>query len=350
MEKDYKVFEGNMEYLDKQIEKINKRARKNNLKEISYVINKEYFEDILEGKGEKEEIVKYFDITLQADEVKIEGYLILASLNHTYAGSGNIIKTLSDKEIPVTYKTIDGNCDHCGTNRRRKETVLLEDENGKIIQVGKSCLKDFLGMDINDKMMYMEFLHMFEYDENSLDEINPKNADSYKFEKYINTIGLLNIANEVIKHFGYVKTVDEFERESTKAKSLKLYNQMDCNRWISEEIDIHNKVSVKGYEDIEVLEALQWIQAQENNNSYINNLQILCKSEYVNYRETGILCSLMTCYYKSKERENNKAVKEESEKKIKEAINNEYFGNVGDKIQLDVIYYLIYKLIFYALF
>nr|NLI49103.1 hypothetical protein [Propionibacterium sp.] len=39
-----------------------------------------------------------------------------------------------------------GECDHCHTHRPRRSTVLVaHDDTGQLLQVGRSCLKDFLG-------------------------------------------------------------------------------------------------------------------------------------------------------------------------------------------------------------
>lgn len=337
MLKNYTVLEANIEKLNTMIEKINKRAKKINQTEISYTIDKEYFVDL--NKDNKleatENIVKYFDITLNAEPIKITGYTILASINHTYE-SGNIIKTLSDKEIPEKYKTIDGICEHCNTNRRRKETVLLQNEQGNIIQIGKSCLKDYLGYDINDKLSYMDLLTEIENE----DFTTISNIDGVKFAKYINTMKLLNISNLLIKSFGYVKTKNEYgERNTnnTKDRTLNLYCENNIYRttisgqqmYTNEEIAIYNTINSANYKDDEVIEAIGWIKQQNNNSDYINNLQVLANNEYINYKETGILCSFMVCYYKVQEHE-------QKQKKQTEQIKNEYVGTVGEKIQTEL--------------
>jgi hypothetical protein len=317
MLKEYRVLEWNMEKLDSMVEKINKRALKLNQKLITYTINSESFETI---KGENgKTIMKVFDITLDAEPVQITGYTILASINHTYGG-GNIIKTLGDIPIPEKYRTIDGVCDHCGTNRRRKETVLLQDSEGNIVQVGKTCLHDYLGFNINDKLKYMDMLQVFE----ETDFFFVGGDDSYKFAKYISVKDLLNIANLLVKKYGYVKT--QSEKMSTKEKALMIYYRDRILFWDEYEKEVLETVTQKDYVDKEVLEALEWIKTQDSSSDYISNLKILSQNEYINIRETGILCSLMACYYNAQNKENQK-------KKEMQELNNEYVGTVGEKIE-----------------
>jgi hypothetical protein len=40
-----------------------------------------------------------------------------------------------------------GHCDHCNTNRRRALTFVLAHDDGRVVQVGRTCLNDYLGVD-----------------------------------------------------------------------------------------------------------------------------------------------------------------------------------------------------------
>jgi hypothetical protein len=44
----------------------------------------------------------------------------------------------------ITEKMV---CEHCGINRKRNATYIVQDCNDKTLQVGSSCLQDFLGVD-----------------------------------------------------------------------------------------------------------------------------------------------------------------------------------------------------------
>ena len=46
----------------------------------------------------------------------------------------------------TAYRHGGNDCDHCGFNRRRKQTyVLYEAETGELRQIGSTCLKDYTG-------------------------------------------------------------------------------------------------------------------------------------------------------------------------------------------------------------
>lgn len=52
----------------------------------------------------------------------------------------------------------DGHCDHCGTVRPRKYLYVLQDPDGRQIQVGHTCLRDHLGMDTPQNVLWRFYL------------------------------------------------------------------------------------------------------------------------------------------------------------------------------------------------
>ena len=79
---------------------------------------------------------------------KLGDYEFVASLEYVDETKENLIKKISDDVfVPSIYKTRN-ECDHCKTNRNRKYTVVLKDKDNNYIQVGKSCVKDYIGVDL----------------------------------------------------------------------------------------------------------------------------------------------------------------------------------------------------------
>ena len=48
-------------------------------------------------------------------------------------------------------------CEHCGINRKRNATYIVQDCNDKLVQVGSSCLEDFMGVDPAAAVNSIEF-------------------------------------------------------------------------------------------------------------------------------------------------------------------------------------------------
>ena len=62
-------------------------------------------------------------------------------------------------ELPDWARSLDMTCQHCNTKRNRNEVFILYDvDTQKFIQVGRTCLKDFLGVDVTQWLAHAEWL------------------------------------------------------------------------------------------------------------------------------------------------------------------------------------------------
>ncbi len=84
-------------------------------------------------------------LTLTGETPRIQGWRFIATLQHL--DGENVVRTLPGEDLPVEYRTRGPMCDHCCSLRRRNDTYVLRHEDGRTIQVGSSCLEDFLGSD-----------------------------------------------------------------------------------------------------------------------------------------------------------------------------------------------------------
>ncbi len=73
---------------------------------------------------------------------RINGWSFVARIDH--APELNTVAKAGDRDLPARFWTAPATCDHCALDRRRKTTYVLTDGD-KLVQVGASCLGDFLG-------------------------------------------------------------------------------------------------------------------------------------------------------------------------------------------------------------
>lgn len=86
-----------------------------------------------------------FAVTISGEPPRYQGWRFVAAVD---AVEGGIVlryppgaeATLANDQLRA------GECDHCHTTRDRRSTVLVaHDDTGQVLQVGRTCLKDFLG-------------------------------------------------------------------------------------------------------------------------------------------------------------------------------------------------------------
>lgn len=57
----------------------------------------------------------------------------------------NLVRTAADEECPVEYRDAPEQCLHCGHARKRNRTYVIRHEDGRLTQVGSTCLDEYLG-------------------------------------------------------------------------------------------------------------------------------------------------------------------------------------------------------------
>lgn len=87
-------------------------------------------------------------LTITGETPRYAGWTFAAALTHVEGET--VIRAAS--EIPSRYRTTGGVCEHCKLVRSRGETYVVRHEDGRTMQVGSTCLADFLGDDAADKL------------------------------------------------------------------------------------------------------------------------------------------------------------------------------------------------------
>lgn len=142
----------NKSMVEEQIEKLNKRARKLFLPMITLTWGKAYIEQRT-IQGLKADILVMSCELVGPMEVSFDGWEFIATLQHLPTGE-NIVRAISDEHpIPPEYRDCGSNCQHCQVNRYRKDTYLVRHKGSKFMQVGSSCIKDFLGGNSPDNIL-----------------------------------------------------------------------------------------------------------------------------------------------------------------------------------------------------
>jgi len=152
---DYAIPEKNWEAAQKKLSALRRRATKLGVNGLTYEVKGEEVRKMdtgkydLDGRPVKVEVL-YVLVEVTGDAPVIAGYTFAATIEHTE--EGNVIRSVpgSDLEAPTCYRTASRVCEHCNKIRSRKDTYLVRnDETQEWFQVGKTCLRDFLGEDVD---------------------------------------------------------------------------------------------------------------------------------------------------------------------------------------------------------
>lgn len=327
----YAIHEGNMERLMKKITRIQNKCRKFGCDFLFREVGEEY-RDL---KADDGTVYKARFVLVEAEgKAEVNGWKFIASVEHTE--KGNIInKAVSDVEVPARYYDCAPICEHCNTNRWRKDTfIVMNEETGEFKMVGKSCLKDFTkGMSAEAVAQYTS----------AFEEIIEGEAPSEGWyrTRYYDVHEYLCYVAETIRHFGYTKADPDGGYVRTTRMRADDYYCYDRN-WIygpgAEDIkaEIRDEMEKVGFDHnsdrakADVDAALAWLDAQTDNNNYMHNLKVACALDYDGGKNLGILASLFPTYNRNLEIEAERRKRAESEKI------SDWVGAVGDKVTVDV--------------
>lgn len=135
------------------------------------------------------------ELSVTGSAPKAGEYVFLAQLERMPGGV--MVSAVTGAEIGQLGYEWNGRCDHCGSNRARRVAFVVEGPDGRKI-VGKSCLRDHLGTDAPEGLLW-QFAQFKELDAASKDE--EWGGGGYRWEE--STLGVIATARAAIALYGW---------------------------------------------------------------------------------------------------------------------------------------------------
>lgn len=293
----YEIAADLMEKLQTKLTKLENKCNKYSCKFL-FTIEGETFKKVT--VDEHTFMQKFFKIDVEGI-ARINDWEFVATLEHKV--EGNIVRTFGDREIPQEYYTCKPTCEHCNTNRYRKDTYLIyNSKTESFMQVGKACLKDFTANAMNADMIAL-YLSYF----NSIDEVNDATPDTSFFTKYIDRDSYLGWVYELTRIYGYISRdkAMEYGKSMTASDAYELYSGKRLV-YIDSYGMTPDSEEAKAFVDA----SLTWIANSEETSGYLWNLKLACENKYTEMRDKNLVASLIAAYFRHTESEKNRLERE----------------------------------------
>lgn len=351
-----KIFEieaSMLPIVEDEIAKMNKKASKANVPPMSVVVVKTEVRRIpVPGPAGEQNTMsrKYYKIRIEGTAPRMvdangNHWTLVASLDHTANGTiVNVVPGNDSAKLSQFYSSNPDRCDHCGKVRRRNGTFVVADSTGtNFMQVGRQCLKDFLGHESpNALLTYLaffenlgEWLKMLERKRKQ--RVGDRSHDP--FEEYqVSLDDVLEWTVAVVDTVGYTssKIASEQGRTSTatyirdfvlNVEYLSSYIEPRLEQ-IWKDASVYRKNNLTQITQI-VDDIKKWVlsipQAEVDKTPYYNNLQVLVKNGMVSSRNVGYAVSMYPAWKKATQ---------QAAAPAKPSKTNDYVGTVGEKIEL----------------
>lgn len=265
------------------------------------------------------EIVEVYDLSVESDVIRKDGYAVVAKLEHLE--EGNFVRSFVDEPNPAWQK-LPPRCEHCNTKHYRANTFIVRHEDGTEKQVGSTCLKDYCGIDPK-YFAYLKALH----DLFLRDDIRCYDFDSCKpHEKIYSMMETLALSFRVKKSQGYVKSGYP---GSNKDKLMDLLKAKE--KPTDEEMAFANEVA----EEVNLMQRDDSFTRLNNQRIWFDNsikplLKVgYCKSSHIGYIAYAPVA--FDHYLEAKaQTEGREALRK------KQAETSQFIGIIGKKIEVDV--------------
>lgn len=255
----------------------------------------------------------YVEVAVFGNTPKFNGYTFAATIEHLSEGL-NLVRSIKGVELPVEYRSVKPKCEHCKLSRHRKDTFVMLHEDGTLVQVGRQCVRDFLGGQSPENIAEMA---TFVLSLGGSDE----DGDSDGFG------GRCSYNKPLAEVLGY--TVREVAENGYRAKSSNNppFTSDLVYRTVNGPYDQHNprptELTVEELAKASLI--VEYFAALEPKSDYEHNVCTIAKLGYVKDRHYGYAVSLVSAYERAMGREASRKVA------ATQAAASEYFGTVGKR-------------------
>lgn len=312
----YEIPAANIGTLEGKLAKLNRKAKKAGTGEIRLV---------RVGRRVDEDRKVFYIVAIEGETVKFKGYTFIARLDHNVDASGesNLVYSMPGEELPEQYRDAAANCDHCKFRRNRKDTFILrKDDDSTLIQVGRTCLRDFFGHDpaeVARRLAYIVKLH---------DACREATGHAYiNDRRHVDVEAFLSFVAKAVREHGWVSGSAAYQNHDLWSSKDLALDDMYPN--LGERSLVGRKMPTD--EDNETAEkALEFVRAMDPTKSDFNfNVVQIANMLVIDWKATGTAAAIVYCYNRHLENEEKKAAAPDLSGSV-------YVGKEKERLTLDV--------------
>lgn len=266
--------------------------------------------------------VTRISLTIEGETPKYAGWSFVATLQHL--DGENIVRALPGETLPASYRSRGPVCDHCKAVRRRNDTYVVRHDDGRTMQVGSTCIADFLGSDEAGKIAaqaeILAFARALATDEG--------------FEGFGSSSNDRTLAEYLPIVAWAVRTPGQGWTSRTKAKAEggsatadRAWSYLtDAREARKAGVDVSDEDRATALAAEEWADTLSDSTVDAESGDYLHNLRAVARTGLVQSRTAGLAASMVTAYQRAMGRERAKA-----DRAARPSL-DAYLGTIGEKV------------------
>lgn len=288
----FKVLASKRFAFEKEMARLTRKASKLGVAAPTFTMGAATFE---ERTGTREDgssykyIAEFYPTTVTAIIVQIPGWTFLATLEHLEGGE-TLVRAIADGVDTVAYRTATSKCDHCKIARKRNDTYLVRnDATGQIVQIGRTCIADFLG---HKNPEHLARLAEFVADAVGFDEESWSDGAG---EDIAETLAFQTIVQALVRTKGFVgkKAAEEQNRQTTSITAFIVLFPSPKQEAFAKEF----LATVTAEDGVKAQASIDWVLGLDGEvNDFIHNVRAITRTGIVKCRTAGYAAALSVAY------------------------------------------------------
>jgi hypothetical protein len=325
------VSPGRVEVVVEKLQKLAKRANKLGLAPPTWKVSDIQSKQVKNAWSGKVTTEYFYLVTVDPQIVKLPGYTFLGTAEADKVG--NILYPVPGAKIDEKFRHSEGYCDHCQKIRDRKALYFFSvDATGEQLQVGKQCLRDFMGADAQSLAYYAHF----EQDLSGGDDEEGYGGSS---GYYVNLIEFMAITGAVIDvvggyvSFAAAKAAGQDYGVTTANKvAIARYPNKKSDDELKFAAQVEEKVKTGGYWEKAEEAARYMLEDWKNTSDYAHNIRVLLTKGYLSSdKQYGIGASIYPAYLREVGRMKELELQRKLEAEKAEA--SVFVGKIGERLK-----------------
>lgn len=269
-----------------RVEKMNRRAARLGCAPLVLTFGDEYVETIRDEATGLEQTIAHLPLTLTG-RVALDGWSIVASVDLD-GDAPYVVRSVPGRDGRAEWAYTADYCDHCHrANVGRSKIVYVENVDGRVAQVGATCLRDFLG----HSLAALTFVYDALEDLDREIEIRTPRPD-------FTLLGTLTATAAAIREYGWTsKSAAAAYNEAAGHEAKEATSGIVARYLFARTAEAAAKIisEITDADRTKAQTAIEWTQtiSETEENEYLRNLRIVGSHATVTGRNHGLACSII---------------------------------------------------------
>lgn len=239
---------------------------------------------------------EYSTLTLNHPVICYDGWEFVASLDDT--GNGMIVRSRPGAELGG-WRPEAQRCDHCGKFRARSETYVVRNEQtGELMQVGSSCMQNFLGIRPNG-LWAIGFDPLADEEQEDTDDLGGSWGGASMRDELHDTRQVIAAAL-ILTQYGRDYRPATFEESTSDQVKDVLWGTGGTDEQKQARFRLRRQAADLAKTDA-VDQVLSAVADMKAGTDYADNMRMLAGAEAVQYRHAGLMASAVKVWAKQQE-------------------------------------------------